>query len=666
MDIPIAGVLPLEEVEVINMTNSIHSCGHCQKLIINFRESTTLGGVADCIQVDRPSIMSALAGGCLLFQHMNRMLSQHLNTAGVRGRHSKPNPSGTSQNTHSQFVLTLEFTSKRNRAGDLYWATVHWHFPGEPPQLDNEAGGLAVSAFSSEPVASFVTTRPILPRVTVDGVCGLAKTWLNDCHSGHQNCPKHQTTFMPTRLIDLRSLENGCARLHAPTPADVTKYAAKYAALSYCWGPYNHMTTTKASLSDRINAIHIHSLPQSIQDAISVTRGLDIWFLWVDCLCIVQDDGEEVSREIAGMPDVYMGAYVTITASCATGSHEVFYRCRPPAEDPLQFRIPYQISGKQGAVILTTEIAPYHVEEPLSTRGWALQERLLSPRVLEFASRQLRSLCHSRIYSDAGMMYDDPLQQVAPLPIRSPAPPRRYPGDGPLAHCGFPEWDHIVWKYTSRSLTMPKDRLLAISGIAKVYSEVLRSDYLAGLWRVDLLHDLAWMMCQVPNKQPLQKRAPSWSWAAIDGMIVSGPLSRPRAQYAAEVVECECLPVSSSAPFGAVINGGFLKIPSFVRRVSKPILLHNSLVRIWFDTVESSRWSIQKQWFLLLYPHLRLGDGDTPAERAVEMYGLVLAEQGQDFERVGFFSLYLSFVPDENLQRFYGLEHWEYRTLTIL
>jgi hypothetical protein len=180
---------------------------------------------------------------------------------------------------------------------------------------------------------------------------------------------------------------------------------------------------------------------------------------------------------------------------------------------------------------------------------------------------------------------------------------------------------------------------------------------------------MAWKCGQLPNKQPLQKRAPSWSWAAIDGMVASGTQYRPRVRYAAEVVECKCLPVSSSAPFGAVINGGYLKITSFVRRVSEPILLRNSGVRVWFDTFESSRQGIQKQWFLLLYPHLRLGDGDTPVERATEIYGLVLAEQSHDFERVGFFRYQSSYAPRServSLQWFYGIEHWEYRTLTIL
>jgi len=128
-------------------------------------------------------------------------------------------------------------------------------------------------------------------------------------------------------------------------------------------------------------------LPQTLRDAVIIRDKLRVRYLWVDALCIVQDDANHMAKEIAAMPDVYQNSAFTIAASSASNVRQGFLAKRSRADDPTSiFQLRYQVENPEevGSIILIrAKIDP----EPLDTRAWALQERLLSPRTIEFGTR---------------------------------------------------------------------------------------------------------------------------------------------------------------------------------------------------------------------------------------------------------------------------------------
>ncbi len=116
----------------------------------------------------------------------------------------------------------------------------------------------------------------------------------------------------------------------------------------------------------------------------TVTVALGLRFIWIDSLCIIQDDENDKAIEISRMPEVYELAWVTISASSAWGCSDGFLTDRTTI-DKYTCAVQYRCrNGRLGSVLLVPQDSPR--ADPLDSRAWALQERLLSPRLIEFAS----------------------------------------------------------------------------------------------------------------------------------------------------------------------------------------------------------------------------------------------------------------------------------------
>jgi len=123
------------------------------------------------------------------------------------------------------------------------------------------------------------------------------------------SCPGQIPNIFPLPLDHLITLvgDRACQsvpNLHISSPGE----RARYVALSYCWGGTQKVVTTLRTLSEHINTISLEILPRTIRDAIQVTKQLGIRFLWVDSLCIVQDDGVDKDKEIKLMGGIYKNA----------------------------------------------------------------------------------------------------------------------------------------------------------------------------------------------------------------------------------------------------------------------------------------------------------------------------------------------------------------------
>jgi hypothetical protein len=91
----------------------------------------------------------------------------------------------------------------------------------------------------------------------------------------------------------------------------------KWAALSYVWGGNQEVKTTSSCLSAMMMNISVENLPQTLTDALMVCKKLWLRYIWIDCLCIVQDDGDDLTRELANRHRIYQQAWVTIAAATA-------------------------------------------------------------------------------------------------------------------------------------------------------------------------------------------------------------------------------------------------------------------------------------------------------------------------------------------------------------
>lgn len=153
--------------------------------------------------------------------------------------------------------------------------------------------------------------------------------WLNNCVHKHELCTKlessRDTKWYPTRLLDLGNPTNESRKINVLETAN-KKLGGHYITLSHCWGNGRHLRLTKENKAALLN--EIPSLPKTFAEAISASRKLGVRYLWIDSLCIIQDDPEDWNREAALMHRVYMNAWCNISAAASQDSSEGLFRER--------------------------------------------------------------------------------------------------------------------------------------------------------------------------------------------------------------------------------------------------------------------------------------------------------------------------------------------------
>jgi hypothetical protein len=367
----------------------------------------------------------------------------------------------------------------------------------------------------------------------------LARSWLRGCLSSHPLCGTIGASPLPTRLIyigDGASPQTPCLCIPAAGAS------GRYAALSYCWGTAQNNILTKANLKDKTEKIPLSDLPKTILDAVEITQKLGLQYLWVDALCIIQDSVKDWQTESANMGNIYNNAFFTIQASGAKDTQGGCFIPRAPQEPPpakLRFELE---DGSLGSVFVRSHPLVDTKMEPLHQRGWTLQESLLSPRILSYGANEMRWECKTTNYSEAGShLQDQGSFPGLPKPLRTEAKNHLLPADLDISDPAMERkftWSYIVVDYTSRQLTFAKDRLPALSGLARYISHTRPGDtYLAGLWKSELPSNLLWGVLE--GVRPSIYRAPSWSWAALDGRIALDGLYTSTGDY------CEVLNAST-------------------------------------------------------------------------------------------------------------------------
>lgn len=192
-----------------------------------------------------------------------------------------------------------------------------------------------------------------------------------------------------------------------------TNMARQYAALSYCWGSPEELSrhpplrATVATVQALRDGIQLNQLPRTIEQAVRVCIHLEIEYIWVDALCIIQDDGLDWEKESRKMATVYSEAKVTIIAASSTSCHSGFLHMdmggivldTPPLK-PLtpgaSTRMVGRLASNRGLHIDELSPADSFVQDPIDNRGWTLQEQVLSTRCIRFTQDDAQWECRSK------------------------------------------------------------------------------------------------------------------------------------------------------------------------------------------------------------------------------------------------------------------------------
>lgn len=357
---------------------------------------------------------------------------------------------------------------------------------------------------------------------TVDNV-GLMKEWLRFCQYNHADCLEQNRSFLPTRLLDVQAFPGSKdVRLVASKLMRSDPYTKpRYLALSHCWGKLPLIETKTGNIGSMENGVRFSDLSRTFQDAVTLTRKLGERFLWIDSLCIIQDEKEDWLREAADMARVYGNSYCTLAAlSSADGSGGCHLEDRVQAVTDNAFfdlRVPSSSGGPYIRIFRKepsdwsteydgTEGRAGMTQSPLRLRAWVLQERELSKRSIHFGRNQLLWECKQ-------------MKGSAQLPWMEMKKKKGLT---------YPEgWLQLTEDYSHRELTESMDKLPALAGIAEVYQR-RHVQYLAGLWSDQFPAALMWHSLSPLAKRHEAYRAPSWSWASLQGRIsyVSSPRNR--------------------------------------------------------------------------------------------------------------------------------------------
>jgi Heterokaryon incompatibility protein (HET) len=398
----------------------------------------------------------------------------------------------------------------------------------------------------------------------------LARQWVHDCLNDHAPCPKPTISTLPKRVLDIgpegKSQEVKLFTSHG--------HEAHYTALSYCWGGPQPITLTLNTIEAKKQGMAINELPKTAQDAIKVTRELGIRYLWIDALCIIQDSDSDKAEEIAKMDQIYSNAFVTICAANVADCRQSFLDVWSPRSAPDPYRLSklrYPCPEQDGPIgsILVEERKGYEPSgEALNRRGWTLQERLLSSRLLTFGTFQMYWECRAGRYCDGGTIHDFDGDEFTLRDDIRPLERGDVDEKGIHALDIQSRWWSICREYSRRKLSFYTDKLPALSGIATKVAKLLKEPYCAGLWRSKLQSSLAWQVLRPrATKRPPRYRAPSWSWmsldAEVDWKIVLGALETVIVNFT-KIVDCRVEPVLPAAPFSE-LSGGILEIRGRVR-----------------------------------------------------------------------------------------------------
>ncbi|KAI1111430.1 heterokaryon incompatibility protein-domain-containing protein [Nemania sp. NC0429] len=364
-------------------------------------------------------------------------------------------------------------------------------------------------SFSIQPLPSF---SKVLFESEVKGFETLAshgqldfnkvKSWLRACDGAHKKCVPNEGPFNVDlsffRCIDVKDM---CI-----TPIPIV---SQYVALSYKWGECKPFLLLKPNKDDLFAKDGLRRnwdlIPRIIQDAINFVRSVDCRYVWIDQLCLIQDDDDDRGTGINAMDLVYEQAYFTIVAGSGTDANSGLPGIREGTRSPSR-----QVTSK---ILPGINLVLRHTMQDLVAgseyhhRGWTFQEYYLSRRKIIFIDDTIYFKCYEETWQEwedgLGVRPDPTMERGQALHKLS----------GDVYHL----LGQLLNKYTTRELKMPTDYVFAMAGICRRLADYAQCSLLLGI----PVSAFDWFLLFYPNKSGLRRRDifPSWAWSGWTGQV---------------------------------------------------------------------------------------------------------------------------------------------------
>ncbi|KAK5027492.1 hypothetical protein LTS07_007094 [Exophiala sideris] len=390
----------------------------------------------------------------------------------------------------------------------------------------------------------------------------LAKQWIEECTFNHMKCTVSESnaTWKPTHLLDVS--------VRGPKGAPGVKLVdgmfidplSEYVTLSHCWGKSKPIRLHKGTLAALRQGVSTSSLPKTFAEAALVVERLGYRYLWIDALCIMHDNEQAVLKEISQMHRVYSEATLNIAAtSSRDDASGLIYSRNVSAMHPCIVDVRGMgIDDGMYKILRSTLWHDLVDSSPLSKRAWAFQERCLAKRTLHFTRNELLWECQQMCCSEV-------FPKGLPATIGPPSSQESVEFFSKRTHHQrHGNWHQIVKMYSPKRLTYSSDKLLAVGGLARQYmarNRLREDEYLAGLWKPYLPHALLWRVEQ--GRRPPKYRAPTWTWASIDGEVKYPEPAQSTRETCVEVLNLDMQ--YKSDVFG-IVEAGKMKVRGFMAR----------------------------------------------------------------------------------------------------
>ncbi|KAJ3546129.1 hypothetical protein NM208_g2163 [Fusarium decemcellulare] len=359
---------------------------------------------------------------------------------------------------------------------------------------------------------------PMLPEPGSTSQFAFMNEWIRTCQETHHHdhlpprgIDSRNTAELPTRVIDVGNHQNPKIKL---IDSDAME-SSDYVALSHCWGQGTMYRALVSNVESLRREVDFNVISRTSQDAILATRGLNARYLWIDTLCIIQDDEADWKREAARMQHVFSNAICVLAASSATSSAEGFLR------NPHMDRKTVILRSSSGALSYVCKFIDNFnrdVEEaPLNKRGWVLQERALARRSIHFTSTQLYMECGKGVQCESLMKLAN--EKAAFL------------GDSDFPNSILPYYkggrivlfQNLFTMYSGLNFSHISDRSIAISGLERRLVTAFKSSGGYGIFDLYLERSLLWKRLEGSSlaliSYPSDRSVPTWSWMAYNGRI---------------------------------------------------------------------------------------------------------------------------------------------------
>ncbi|KAI1298003.1 heterokaryon incompatibility protein-domain-containing protein [Xylaria venustula] len=363
------------------------------------------------------------------------------------------------------------------------------------------------------------------------------RSWVKVCAEDH-TCCSSDDPILPTRVVKVT--ENR-ARVF-----DSQGKRARYTTLSHRWGTDETFRLMRRNKNVMADDISWDSIPRLYQESIELTRLLGIEYIWIDSLCIIQDDEEDWLTEAGKMKAVYGNSYLNISANQAVSSYDPLFTSSNLGEEYPAQKVPQDLDIQvRPQPHLThrhfgSNYTNLPTESPLMQRGWVLQERILSPRVVHYDAEEIRWECTAMTDCQCGGM-------VVIANFKLDYYGGLKPNGTPLPY----QWMRISERYSTLKFTYESDRLVALAGLAEQGVQSRKGGkYLAGLWESNLAHQLCWQITNT-HRRPETRLVPSWSWLSVFGTVRYTnrmDFMSTSSTIDFKIVEVSCLSTEGAAP----------------------------------------------------------------------------------------------------------------------